>query len=122
MASRIFKLSENDYGAWERRGMFRAFKAHPSAQKMNIAIGNDKIMPPCGIRSGREKADNTIRVAFMHFPHCLGDSAANFPTIRWVHPAGAIPLLPKAIDGGREEGTALGIIRCGTDIQSKGAM
>lgn len=66
--------------------MFRPFKTNSSAQKMYTAIRNDEIVPPRGIRPGREKAHNAIRLPFVYFPHRLGDPPTYLPTIWRIHP------------------------------------
>ena len=118
----IFELSENNYGAWEWRGMFRAFKTYPPAQKMNVAVRHYEFMPPSGIRSGREKADNTLRVSLVYFPHRLGDPAANFTAIRRIHPTYSMPALYQAVGCWREKRPALGIFPSGAHIQGKMAV
>ena len=99
--------------------MLRAFKTYPSTQKMNVAVGHYKRMPPSGICSGREKADNALCVSLVYFFHRLGYPAANFTAIRGIHPTYSMPTLYQAVGCWRKKRPALGIFPSGAHIQGK---
>ena len=115
-------LSEDYYGAGERRGMFRTFKTNPPTQEMDLTVAYYEFMPPCRICSGRNQAHNTFRVAHLDFPHSLGDPTPDFPAIRRIHPADAIPGLQQAVHFRREIFSALGVLRCSAYVIIKRAV
>jgi len=72
-------------------------------------------MPPSGVSPSWNKADNrgSLERRFVGFPHPVADGA----TVRWVHPAFALPVLLQPVDLRREIAPALGIAWQGTDIE-----
>ena len=112
--------NDNDAGEWST--MFRPFKTHPASQKMHNTVWHSEIMPPNRICPGRKKADHTISMALSYFYYCLEEPRAYRSAIRRIHPANAVPCLGKSILFRRKIPLALGIFRCGADIQGKGAM
>ena len=120
MARRMLELSENDHGAWERSGMLRAFKAYPATKEMHIAVRQDKIMPPNGIRPGRKKADHprTLLGFDYGFFNPLSDCAA----IGRVHPTSTVPRLEQPIHIRAEKALAFCIVRGGAHIKREWAI
>ena len=104
------------YSTRKRCAVFRVSKLQSSAHKAHLVLYYI-LMPPLGISACRYQADNGCPrfCGLVSFTH----PCADFTTIRWIHPAHAMPLLLESILCWREVVRALGVFWDGADIQLK---